>query len=845
MAPMRQGITVEPKLGSISWSLLDKVEFFRIAANQQIDRSQRSKMGQFLTPAPVAGRMASMFDAKRPVIRLLDAGAGVGTLCAAFVAELCNREYRPQRIEIAAYEIEPVFLEYLKETLAACQAECQRAGIDFSSTILDEDFIEAGVSLIRGNLFSSHLTAGFDCAILNPPYRKIHSKSKERLLLRSIGVETSNLYAGFLSVVIHLLGPEGELVAITPRSFCNGPYFKPFRKLFLSNMVLRQVHLFNARSQAFKDDGVLQENVIFHAIRGGEPPREVVITSSEGPGDDLITERHASYSELVTPNDPDYFIHIPTDRIEQQIADRMQGFRSTLAELGLEVSTGRVVDFRTKGFLRANPGPDTVPLIYPGHFDNGGIRWPQQLRGKPNAIVRAPETEELLVPPGVYVLVKRFSTKEERKRVVAAIYDSAKVFQGEVAFENHLNYFHQNGGGLDENLAKGLAVFLNSTVVDAFFRQFNGHTQVNATDLRKLRYPTKHELEALGVKVGNQPLSQDEIDRLVEEGLVRMADEGNTIGPIRVKKRIDEAIEILKALGLPRNQVNERSALTLLALLDMKPDTPWSQASPALRGITEMMAFFKEHYGKEYAPNTRETVRRFTVHQFIQARLVVQNPDDPDRPTNSPNNRYQVDPMLLNVLRAYGTAEWTCRLKEYLASVGTLRDKYARRRNMRKVPVRLKPGRTLELSPGGQNELIKQVIEEFCPRFTPGADVIYVGDTARKWAYFDPTILADLGVIVSEHGKMPDVVVYLRDRNWLVLIEACSSHGPVDHKRHVELKEIFGTAKAGLVFVTVFPDSHVLAKYLRHIAWETEVWIAENPDHLIHFNGERFLGPYE
>ena len=197
----------------------------------------------------------------------------------------------------------------------------------------------------------------------------------------------------------------------------------------------------------------------------------------------------------------------------------MGKFSTALAKLGLTVSTGRVVDFRAKEFLREQTGADTVPLIYPCHFNGGFIHWPKEKTRKPNAIVSNEQTKELLVPAGVYVLVKRFTSKEERKRIVACIYDSQQIPAQLVGFENHLNYFHFNGQGLSMALAKGLAAFLNSTVVDVYFRQFNGHTQVNATDLRSLRYPTKAELEKLGQKITDWNLSQAELDTVVTNEL--------------------------------------------------------------------------------------------------------------------------------------------------------------------------------------------------------------------------------------------------------------------------------------------------------------------------------------
>lgn len=309
--------------------------------------------------------------------------------------------------------------------------------------------------------------------------------------------------------------------------------------------------------------------------------------------------------------------------------------------------------------------------------------------------------------------------------------------------------------------------------------------------------------------------------------------------------KIYETLGVLEALGFPRQQVNERSALTLLSLLGLEPESSWTDAGNPLMGITPMMTFFREHYGRKYAPNTRETVRRQTVHQFMQAGLVVANPDQPDRPTNSPKAVYQIEPKALELLRRYGRPSWKGALAAYLESVNTLKERYAREREMRRIPVVLPGSKKIHLSPGGQNVLVKKILEEFCPRYTPGGGVVYVGDTARKWAYFDAKCLLGLGVTVEGHGKMPDVVVHHTEKGWLVLVEAVTSHGPVNPKRRSELGNLFAGSKAGIVYVTAFMDKRTMAKYLGDISWETEVWIAETPGHLIHFNGERFLGPYE
>jgi hypothetical protein len=308
---------------------------------------------------------------------------------------------------------------------------------------------------------------------------------------------------------------------------------------------------------------------------------------------------------------------------------------------------------------------------------------------------------------------------------------------------------------------------------------------------------------------------------------------------------ITAAQRILVALGLPRAQQNNRSALTLLALLDLQPTTSWKKASAPLIGITPVMDWMRAHYGMEYKPNTRETVRRQTMHQFVQAGIALYNPDDPARPINSPWAVYQVAPEALALFQTYGESGWKKRLGTYLAGSATLAERYARKRDMKLIPVQVPGGKTIRLSPGKHSALIRDIIAEFAPRFAPGSVLIYAGDTGDKMGYFDRARLNALGVCVDSHGKMPDVVIHDVARDWLLLVESVTSHGPVDGKRHHELMQLFAGSSAGLVYVTAFPTRTVMARYLADIAWESEVWVADAPTHMIHFNGERFLGPYD
>lgn len=480
--------------------------------------SRRHELGQFLTSDCVADFMASMFTLKGKNLDLLDAGAGASSLTAALIRRICQARSKPRKISVTAYELDAAILDRLNNTMAECDRLCKEAGIAFTANVIHDDFVLSTIPTLRGDFLAPPIKT-FNAAIVNPPYKKIRSESTERRLLSLAGIETSNLYTAFIEIIMRLLAPGGELVAITPRSFCNGPYFKPFRLDFLKMMNLRRIHVFESRSSAFKTEGVLQENIIYHAVKGGDQPETVTLSTSSGNPGDAVTEYPVDYGRIISANDPEKYIHLSMDAVQARVKDKMSGLQSSLSALGLTVSTGRVVDFRAKDFLCKDPEKRTAPLIYPCHFSWDYVAWPKANIRKPNAILDCESTHDLLVPAGVYVLVRRFSSKEERRRIVACIYQPERIAGKWVGFENHLNYFHFNGQGMGLDLAKGLFAFLNSSMVDQYFRQFSGHTQVNAMDLRKIPYPPKSKLEALGRKLANLNMSQGELDQRVEKEL--------------------------------------------------------------------------------------------------------------------------------------------------------------------------------------------------------------------------------------------------------------------------------------------------------------------------------------
>lgn len=491
-------------------------------------RKRQGELGQFFTAARVAELMASMFHRLPTRVRILDAGAGTGALTTAFVRSICASHPEVRAVEASLYEIDPSVIDRLSGNMCAVQSECAAAGVAFTFTIRLGDFIQDMSAQLEGGVFCSAPPC-FDAAIANPPYRKITTESAERRALRLIGVQTSNLYTAFIAVIQRLLVQGGQLVAITPRSFCNGPYFRPFRDELLRDVDLRRIHVFESRKGAFREDSVLQENIIFHGVKSPHQARQIIISSSSGDDGGTVDQRTLPFLEVVHAGDAEKFIHIPSTHEHGAAKSAMGGLSTSLAALGVTVSTGRVVDFRLKGSLRKDPEPGSVPLLYPCHFNGGTVHWPKLEARKPNAIVDNAETRPWLVPTGTYLLTKRFTSKEERKRLVACLFDPEEVKTDWVGFENHLNYFHMNGRGLDRPLAWGLFAFLNSTVVDQYFRRFSGHTQVNATDLRTLAYPSRSALEAMGREMSAQrakttldglarsslSLSQDEVDHLV------------------------------------------------------------------------------------------------------------------------------------------------------------------------------------------------------------------------------------------------------------------------------------------------------------------------------------------
>lgn len=476
-------------------SLIDRAEARRKAALAAMNPDEQAALGQYFTPHQAALIIAGLPRVpETETIRVLDPGAGSGMLTAALVDRI-RSENPHAHIDVIAVEVDPSQHDLLRETLE----DIEQLG-NVATRLIDEDFLSWALSTDER----------FDVVIQNPPYAKLQTGSAPQNWLRAAGIDVPNIYAAFLALGLRLLDEGGQQVAITPRSWMNGTYYSRFRHEFVATAGIDAIHTFESRSKVFGDTGVLQEAIVVSVTRGARPEHVEVFTSHDHQTD--TTTRSVAYSDVVTAD----FIHVPaTEADAEAVAWMTQNALCSLGDLGLTVSTGRVVDFRSREMLFMERPEGSWPMVNASHIKGGAVQHPVGTK-KPEWFNAAPErASKLLVPAGSYVLIKRFSAKEERRRVVAGVWTSDDA----AAFDNKLNYVHQGGKGLDLEVARGLSVFLNSSRLDAYFRVFSGHTQVNATDLRQMRFPSREQLTALSrADTG----SQDSIDAAVESVLVSM-----------------------------------------------------------------------------------------------------------------------------------------------------------------------------------------------------------------------------------------------------------------------------------------------------------------------------------
>ncbi len=813
--------------------------------------------GQFLTPPSVARYMAKQLGQIQNGASLLEPAIGSGVLVCAVIERLVA-EKRLLEVSITAYETDNELCDVSCEVLGIASKEAEKSGIKVNWQVFQEDFVLACLPDEQPSLFdpSESNRKTFNHVISNPPYFKLNADDKRVKAVYGKLNGHTNIYTLFMALSAKLLSPQGKACFIVPRSFCSGVYFSEFRRDLLKDVTPLSVHVFQSRNNVFKGDEVLQENVVF-SFEKLSPPQDhrywagyVNISSSKDDKslENGIISRRISFSHFLSDHDGLLFFRLPTGILDEQILNAIDKWDGSLEKYGFQVSTGRVVPFRAKELLReqVKAGNGTAPLLWMQNIKPYQVEYPLEGFSKPQAI--STNDPSLLVPKANYVLLRRFSAKEDKRRLVSAPFIGEQFNFDQIGFENHLNVIFKKKGALSISETIGLSAVLNSAIVDRYFRIVNGNTQVNAAELRALPLPPLEVIKAIGEKVQqiSDPTSE-QADAVIFFTLWQtnlLAEEFPMVQETRITMgKIEQAQEILEALGLPPAQQNEVSALTLLALARLSEDTDWKNAASESMRVHDILVEIKQRYGREYAENSRETVRRKVLHQFEQAGIAKRNVDDPERPTNSGLNNYVLSDLVLDAICSYGTTKWKAKCKNFIDQQGRLLEVYQKAREQTKIPLQVADGKVYKLSPGKHNQLEVAIVEEFGPRFAPGAKLIYLGDTAKKTLVFDEVAFSRLGIPVLEHGKFPDVILYDAKKKWLFLIEAVTVHGPVSPKRQFELEKLFEKCKAGKIYVTAFLDFATYKKYANDIAWETEVWIAEMPSHMIHFNGDKFLGP--
>src|SRR6266851_656355 len=654
------------------------------------DDARRREAGQFFTPLIVARYMANAAGALHNEMRVLDPGAGVGMLSCA-ICESALIQGLPC-LTIVSYESDPLLHTLCQFTLNYARDFLQEHGVKLYIELYRHDFIVAmAEQMTRASLLSSGLRSEhpFDLAILNPPYFKVNQKDTRARLVKDIAQGRTNMYTMFMSLAASSLRAGGRYVSITPRSFASGAYFSHFRRQFFAAITPELIHLFDSRRAAFGDAQVLQENIILAGVKKGaasvDPP-SVIISCSRGVDDlahPLIQQVPLRF--IIDDKQADPVLHLPVSDIDTHLLQAFRCWNATLATYGLEISTGPVVPFRSSDMLasadKVKQG-EAVPLLWLQHVRRMHVEWPLESFDKPQGVLRQ-ASQKLFVKNTTQVILRRFSAKEEPRRITAAVLPDRAFGTEQIALENHLNYLYRPGGTLSYEEAVGIAAFLDSTLVDRYFRITNGNTQVNATELRKLPLPPWERLTHIGKRVAilEDGHDHDAIEQFIMEELGEDLVIGNGEDDLQLPilkdsrismGKIQEAQRILRDLGLPPAQQNEISALTLLALSNLGEMSSWAKVSQQPITIHNMMGFMGQHYGRTYAENTREVVRRQVIHQFEQARIVDRNPGDLTRPTNSPNTCYALTKEVIDVLAQFGTSTWNGAVTHFLEQHGAL-----------------------------------------------------------------------------------------------------------------------------------------------------------------------------
>jgi len=466
----------------------------------------RKPKGQFFTPKQVSRYMVNLLDVNIDKIRLLDPGAGTGILTAAFCERILSSD-KIVDLTIDTYEYDPNLSRLLRNTLESCKIDLEAKGHRVEYSINESDFVlhNNGHFYDCDSLWGSNDNILYDFVISNPPYYKLNKNAPQSIAMMQLNSGQPNIYTLFMALATSLLKINGEMVFITPRSFCSGLYYKKFREWFINSVHIKDIHIFESRDKIFDRDSVLQENVIVKSKKTNKTTDQrhggLTISISEDKDFNKIRKIDMKTSDLISHSNGENFIRIPTSHISIDVMSIIDSWTDTLTSLGFEVSTGPVVPFRAEKYLlyESSETMQSVPLLWMHNMQNMGVVWPLKKNRKPYAICICDKTIPLLLPVRNYVLVNRFSSKEQKRRLYASVFleshfDNSKV----IGIENHVNYIRKSDGNLTIYEAFGIAGILNTKIIDIYFRSLNGNTQVNATDIRNLPFPNIDDLRKIG-----------------------------------------------------------------------------------------------------------------------------------------------------------------------------------------------------------------------------------------------------------------------------------------------------------------------------------------------------------
>jgi adenine-specific DNA-methyltransferase len=523
---MNRIINIEPYKQELPSDFADRLGIYY---TQQVTTAHKKVNGQFFTPTPIARLLASFCDHSKTKIRILDPGCGATILSCALIEHLVEVQNEIEQIDLVAYETDLELIPYSNKALDYLKEWLLNKGIQLNYILHSSDFVLENATVLKEDRFPSLfeetkiVDKNFDIIISNPPYFKLSKDDKRVIASHELVSGQPNIYSIFMGIAAKLLSENGELIFITPRSFTSGNYFKSFRELFFNTVQIEKIHLFNSRKDTFNRDSVLQETVVIKAIREKIDPNKVVLVSSSSGIKDIFEPsiKYFNSSELIDLNSKEKILHLPTSDKEENILGLVSFWANVLADFNIKISTGPVVSFRALDFIQNNYENGTVflaPLFWLHNVNKMNLEWPKQLKDKGQFIRIESGSKSLLIPNKNYIFLRRFSTKDDKSRLIAAPYFCNYANADFIGVENKVNYIYRKDGHLDRNEVVGLCALLNSELFDTYFQIFNGNVNVSATELREMKLPPLENIKEIGSKIIlSNDYSMNNVNSIVNE----------------------------------------------------------------------------------------------------------------------------------------------------------------------------------------------------------------------------------------------------------------------------------------------------------------------------------------